>query len=237
MIYFIYGEDLKKARGKMHEILQTLSNKRPNSEIFKINSENWNVGNFEELISSQGLFEKKYIVLLDNLFEKKEAGDFISKNISEMKLSDHWFLILEGKIDKKNIDKISKFSYKTQQFIEQNKKNDYSEVFGVSDKLFYRNKKDLWVGLMDLFSKNVSAEEIHGIFFWAVKNMMIVSQSGGQKNSGLTSFQYNKAISGSKNYRVEELKKMITDLVSITHKVRSGGGDLDIMLEKWVLKV
>jgi hypothetical protein len=44
-------------------------------------------------------------------------------------------------------------------------------------------------------------------------------------------------VSGSKNYTLKELQKMSSELVEMTHLVRTGKGDMEIMLEKWVLGV
>ena len=67
--------------------------------------------------------------------------------------------------------------------------------------------------------------------------MIIVGKVDGQRESGLAPFPYSKALSGSRNYREEELQKMSTDLVEMTHKVRRGEGDLGVMLEKWILSI
>ena len=80
MIYFLHGTDTKNSRKKMHEILRGLLGKRPNSEVFKITSENWSSEQFDELLQAQGLFEKKYIIELDFLLGKKEIKEIILKH-------------------------------------------------------------------------------------------------------------------------------------------------------------
>ena len=83
--------------------------------------------------------------------------------------------------------------------------------------------------------KGVGLEEIHGIFFWQVKNMLLASLEGSQKETGLSPFVYKNALKGARNYKTEELKNMSSELVDMTHKVRTGKGELGVMLEKWVL--
>ncbi len=235
MIYFLHGTDTHKSRKKMHEILQTLSAKRANSEIFKITTENWTEGQFDELLSSQGLFEQKYIVVLDFLFENKMVKDYVLDRLQEMQKAEHWFLLLDGKVDAPSIKKIEKASYKTQVFEQVEKKKESPIIFSITDKLTNRNKKDLWISYVDLINQGIPAEEIHGVFFWAVKNMIIAGKVGSQKDSGLAPFSYSKALSGGRNYKSDELTAMSSQLVDMTHKVREGKGDLDIMLEKWIL--
>ena len=95
----------------------------------------------------------------------------------------------------------------------------------------------MWINYVDLISKGAVAEEIHGILFWQVKNMILASRADSVKDTGLTPYQYKNALSGGRKYKKEELLKMSNDLVEITHKVRSGEGELPVMLEKWMLGV
>ncbi|MCX6702038.1 MAG: hypothetical protein NTX96_02475 [Candidatus Zambryskibacteria bacterium] len=236
MIYFLHGTDIHKSRKKMHEILQNLSTKRPNSEIFKITTENWSESQLDELIKSQGLFDQKYIIVLDFLLSNKEIKEYILNRLKEMQDVEHWFLILDGEIDQPTIKKIEKTSYKTQEFEIAEKKKEAPIIFSITDKLLARDKKRLWISYIDLINQGIPAEEIHGIFFWAVKNMLIVSRVGSQKESGLAPFSYSKALSGGRNYKSEELQKMSSDLVEMTHKVRQGEGELEVMMEKWILE-
>lgn len=235
MIYFIHGTDTHKSRKKMHEILQGLSVKRPNSEVFKLTPENWSEVQFEELVQSLGLFEQKYIVVLDFLFSNKEAKEFILERLNRMQEVEHWFLILDGKVDAVTAKKIEKLSYKTQEFEKKEAKKEAPIIFSITDKLLTRDKKGLWVSYLDLINQGIPAEEIHGVFFWAVKNMIIASKVGSQKESGLAPYSYSKALSGGRNYKEEELQEMSSGLVEMTHKVRQGEGELEILMEKWIL--
>lgn len=236
MIYFLHGTDTHRARKKMHDVLQSLSVKRPNSEVFKLTTENWIASQLDELVGSIGLFDEKYIVVLDFLFGNKEAKESILEKIDKMQNAEHWFLILEGKVDTPTLKKIEKASYKTQEFELAEKRKEAPVIFSITDKLLTRDKKGLWTSFIDLTRRGIPAEEIHGVFFWAVKNMIIASRVKSQKESGLAPFSYSKALSGGRNYKNEELEKMSSGLVDMTHRVRQGDGDLEIMMEKWILE-
>jgi DNA polymerase III delta subunit len=153
-----------------------------------------------------------------------------------MQNAEHWFLILEGKVDALTVKKIEKASYKTQEFELAEKRKEGPIIFSITDKLLTRDKKRLWTSFIDLMRRGIPAEEIHGVFFWAVKNMLIASRVKSQKESGLAPFSYSKALSGGRNYKNEELEKMSSGLVDMTHRVRQGEGDLEIMMEKWILE-
>ena len=99
-----------------------------------------------------------------------------------------------------------------------------------------KDKKRLWISYVDLISKGAIAEEIHGILFWQVKNMILASRAESLSDTGLSPYVYKTSLTGSRKYKIEELKKMSGSLVEMTHKVRQGEGDLEIMLEKWILE-
>jgi DNA polymerase III delta subunit len=235
MIYFLYGTDTHKARKKLHELLDLAQKKRPGAELFKITTENWSEGGLEELINSQGLFEKKYTVVLDNLFEKKEVKEFVLDKIEDLQKSEQIFLILEGGVTADVLKKFEKYSEKVQNFEKLEKKERFN-IFGVTDGLLQKDKKKLWISYLNALSNGAEEEELHGIFFWQVKNMILVSKASSQNETGLAPFPYKNALSGSRNYKTDELKQMSSDLVEMTHRVRTGEGDLDIMLEKWILE-
>ena len=116
MLYFLHGSDTHKARKKLHELLDLAEKKRPGAELFKITTESFSEGKLEELIVSQGLFEQKYTVVLDTLFEKKDIREFILAKLQELADSDQVFLHLEGKVDVAALKKVEKFAAKVQEF-------------------------------------------------------------------------------------------------------------------------
>jgi len=234
MIYLLYGTDTHSARKKLHQLLDLAQKKRPNAELFKINSERWDENDLDELIKSQGLFEKKYTVVLDNVFEKENAKEVVLDKLEDMQKSEQIFLVLESAVNADVVKKFEKYSEKVQKF-EKIEKKDKFKIFWVADGLLQKDKKSLWVSYLEALSKGAVAEEIHGIFFWQIKNMILASRSTSQTETGLAPFPYKNALTGSRKYKIEELQQMSSELVEITHKVRRGEGEIEVMLEKWIL--
>lgn len=211
--------------------------KRPEAEIFRLTSENWSEEKLEELLSSQGLFDQKYTVVLDNVFEKKDIKSFVLDKASEMSESEQLFFIIEPGVDAPTLKKIEKVAKQVQEFeLTGERKSEYN-IFAVANGLVEKDRKKLWVSYLDSIKKGSAPEEIHGIFFWQVKNMILASRAKSQGETGLSPFAYTNALRGSRNYKTEELLGMSSDLVEMTHRVRTGKGNLDTMLEKWVLGV
>lgn len=235
MFYFLYGTDTHKSREKLHSLLDLAKKKRPEAEVFKMNTENWGEGLFDELLVSKGLFEQKYTVVLDNLFENKDVKEYVLYRLENLKESEQIFLFLEGKVDSASLKKIEKYSEKVQEFEKkEDAKNDVN-VFGINDGLLDKDKKKLWVFYTNIVKQKVPPEEIHGVLFWQIKSMILASRATSSLDAGLSPFVYKNSLRGSRNYKTEELQKMSSELVGMTHKVRMGEGDLNIMLEKWIL--
>lgn len=237
MLYVIYGSDTHKARAKLHDLLELAKKKRPEAELFKITTENWSDSQFDELLVAQGLFEQKYTTVLDNLFEKKDIKSFVLDKVKEMKESKQIFLMLESSIDAASLKKLEKFSEKVQVFEKSEDKKPSINIFSITDGLVQKDKKKLWISYIDLLGRGAVAEEVHGILFWQVKNMILASRAGSATETGLSPFVYKNALTGARNYKTEELQKMSGELVDMTHRVRQGHGELEVMIEKWVLSL
>lgn len=237
MLYFLYGTDTHKARKKLHELLDLAKKKRPDAELFKITGESFSEAQFDELLVSQGLFENKYTVVLDNLFEKKDIKEYVLDRINAVAESDQIFLVLEGKVDSVSLKKIEKVAKQSQEFVKAESKKQDINIFSITDGLVAKDKKKLWVSYVDLLNKGGVAEEIHGILFWQVKSMLLASKAKSQTETGLSPYVYKNALTGARSYKTEELVAMSSELVDMTHRVRQGKGELEIMLEKWVLGV
>jgi len=233
----LYGTDTHKSREKLHELLSLAQKKRPGAEIFKITSENWSEGQLDELVGSQGLFEQKYTVVLDGLFEKKDYKTFLLSRLEELQNYDQIFLMLEGSVDAASVKKIAAHAKQTQEFVKTEEKKESFNIFSITDPLIRKDKKRLWVSYVELLSKDVAAEEIHGIFFWQIKNMLLASRLKDQKETGLSPFVYKNALTGSRNFGNDELVSLSSSLVQITHKVRRGEGEIEVLLEKWILEL
>ncbi len=218
MIYFYYGTDINKGREKSNELLLSLQKKKPDASLFRINTENFDAVSLQEYIGGQGLFSNKYVVFLDRLSEKKEIKEEFTDRLKEISESENIFIILEGKLDKTTATKIEKKSEKTVKFelAEKPEKEDYS-AFALADAFGKRNKKEAWVLYRKAIDKGEAPEALHGMIFWKVKSLLLVGMSY--------------------NWKEDELKKCMDDLISIYHDSRRGMHELETGLEVFLLKL
>ena len=147
MIYVLYGTDTAKSRDKLSKLISTLLSKKPDAMLVRANSENFEESFLLEHKESQGLFESKSIVVLDTVFEDETSKKIVLKNLEDLQSSENVFIILEGKLDAKALQKLTKFSTKVQECSDpknKEKKSDFN-IFELSDALGARNRKKLWV--------------------------------------------------------------------------------------------
>lgn len=236
MLYFLHGTDLKRSREKLHELIDTLHKKKPDAELFKIESEQWDEARFEEFLSGQGLFENKYIVVLDKVFENVDAKESVVEMLKEIAESDNVFIFLEGAVDTATLKKIEKHAQKTQEFEEKERAAPKTfNIFSLTDAFGRRDKKQLWVLYEQALANGSEPEEIHGILFWQLKSILTALGSKSASESGLKPFVFQKANGFARNYSREELQKMSAQFVDIYHNARRGMGEMDIALEKFIL--
>ncbi|MFC1730950.1 hypothetical protein ACFL6I_11515 [candidate division KSB1 bacterium] len=239
MIYLLYGNNTHASRKKLHTLLDGLFKKRPDAEYFHITPENISEFSVEELISSQGLFEQKYIVVLDNLFEGKakenNRKEELLKLLKEMQSAEHVFIFLEGKLDKKTSTRFEKYAEKIQEFSAEEKKKERFNTFSLTDALGKRDRKGLWTLYQKAKLEHVADEEIHGILFWQVKSMLLALQSSNAKEAGLNPFVFNKSKGFLKNYSEKEVRSLSQKLIALSHDARRGIHEFDVALERFIL--
>ncbi len=244
MIIFVYGTDIDKVREVSRKHLDTLIGKRPDAGFFKMDDETFNEAKFEELIFSQGLFDKKFIVHLDRALSNKDAREFITKHLKELAESENAFVITESKLAKPTFEKIKKVAFKTEVFEAPHTamvdKPEFN-IFSLADALGRKDKKQMWVLLYKALRSGTTPEQIHGTLFAQVKNMAFIKRAEKDKEKtselGLHPFVVKKATGFTKNFSQEELEKLSRKLVTIYHDARRGGDELPVALEKFVLSL
>ena len=245
MIYFYYGTDTESARKKAKITVDSLVAKKPEATVIKIGDEDVVEDRISELVGGQSLFSIKYIVYFHRTLDNKKNREVILKNIKDIAKSDNIFIFAEGKMDKTALTKIEKNAEKIQEFIKPaktlNKKEKLAligekiDFFEFADALGRRDKRGLWVLYQDALAEQVPAEEVHGIFYWQVKSMLLAKKCKTPEEANMKSFPFEKSRGYSGNYKDGELEKMSSELVSMYHEAHRGNTDFFVALEKFIL--
>lgn len=219
--------------------------KHAGAEFFKLTAENFSLNKLDELITSQGLFYSAFIVLADNLCEETEVAEVLLKKLKEIKESPNFFVFLEGKLNKKELEKFEKQAEKVEEFKKPDRKLNKKEAlalkgekidfFEFANALGEKNKKGLWTLYQDALAEEVPSEEVHAIFFWQVKAMLCAEKSKDATEAGLNPYVFTKSKGYAKNYSLEKLKEMSTKLFEMYHEAHRGKIDFAVALEKFIL--
>lgn len=245
MIYLFHGTDKIKAREMAQKTVAAAKKKHTNAGFFKLTAENFSENKLDELITSQGLFYSAFIVSSDNLCEESEVADILMKKLKEIKESPNFFVFLEGKLNKKELEKFEKFAEKSEKFDKAESKLTKKEAlaakgekidfFEFTNALGDKNKKQLWTLYQEAMEGGVPAEEVHGILFWQVKAMLSAVRSKDAGEAGLNPYVYTKSKSYAKNFGDKKLKEMSARLFEMYHEAHRGKIDFIIALEKLIL--
>lgn len=238
MIYLMHGTDMEKAREKTRALTDALQKKKPDALFYRITTGNFIENPIASLVAGQGLFASKYIVFYDNIFESKDAKEEIVESLKDIKESENIFIFLEKDIDKKTLDKMAKHAEKVQEYTasEKAKKKEYNP-FAISDALLSKDKRSLWMLLLEAKKKGNAAEEIHGIIWWQVKSLKLAMVSKDAKEAELSPFVYGKAKAASAGFKSEQVDDMLSDLVAMYHDAHRGEKDLWLEMERWGLSL
>ncbi len=239
MLYLIYGTDTDKARRKANRLLDILIKKKPNVTALRVDAEHFESGEVLERALSQGLFEAKLVVLYDTVLENIEAKEEIEDNLQALEESLNIFILLEGKLDKKTVNKLAHHAEKTEEHIaaKERKITPSFKIFDLSDALVAKNKRTLWVLYQKGKLNNISTEDMHRILNWSVKTMLLTRLSKTAAEAGLNPFVYKKAKQGAHKYSLKELKQLSSSLVSLYHDARRGKHTLEDALERFILSL
>lgn len=237
MIYFFHGSDTKKVKEKASSLLFSLRAKKPDAEVFVLDGAAATKEILAEFAGGQGLFERKYIVRLNDVLETAEGKEVALGMFKELASSENIFLIVEGALDKKTIGAVGKYAEKTQEHVkEKEEKKAAFNVFLLGDAFGARDKKKVWVLYRNAIDAGLAPEEIHGTLFWQVKSMLLAKEAKTAAEAGLNPFVFGKSARYAKNFSDDELKKISARLVTLYHDSHRGLVGFEEGLEQFLLE-
>lgn len=236
MIYAVYGTNIKKVRDKVSDMISAMQKKRPEASLFRMNQDNWSLSKSEELLSGQGLFDPKYIIVLDRILEKKDFSEEIIPKLKEMSEAEHVYVFVEEKISASNLKKLEKFSVKVENH-DAVKVVEKSQpiVFKMTDAIGNGDRKMAWIYFREVVDSGVPAEEIHGALWWFYKSIFQAMNAQSADKAGLSPFVYKKSLSAGNVIGKEKLDEIMNRMVKIYHEAHRGNLDLNLALEQLVM--
>ena len=167
----------------------------------------WEALNAEELAGlalTQALFGGAQTFVLEGALYGARGEEFL--NLLEVFAeSPHTFVFKEEKLLKAETDALAKAGAKIEKKEKAEKKTFAFDQYGVASALGAKDKKKLWLGLMQSFLAGEKAEAVAGLMCWKARSMKDI--------------------------------KLSRQLVCLYHDSHRGAGDLELLLERFALKL
>ncbi|MEI7810006.1 MAG: hypothetical protein WCI41_00390 [bacterium] len=213
MIYLFSGDDAKNKRASYEKFLKSVQN---GLEIFSINKNDFNQIQVESFFSGSGLFFDKCIIVFSNIFESENIQDFVLEKLEFMSSSQNIFIFLEGKLNKPILDAFRKARAELDIFELPKEKLEKFNNFLLANAFGQRDKLNLWIYFRQAIDAGVGMEELIGVLFWKVKDMLLKRDF--------------------KKFSEEELKNFATKISYLLPEARKNDFDAEARFEEFLLE-
>ena len=192
MLYVFSGDRLL-ARKQCQELINACREKRKEAEYIRITSHTEQNLSLEELLYSQGLFEKKYIIFCDEVLENSEITKHLLDKPELYVTSENMFIVFESVLSESHKKLFEKVGVKLYHHKEKtNTQEDTKSLFNFVDTFMRLDKQKSLIALHRLLRSNVDPQSIINILLWQIRTLALVSTSQNQKETKLKPFVYNK---------------------------------------------
>lgn len=229
MLYVLTGSDTMKAKARAMALLKGY-------ELVRFGEGAEAFANVPGYLGASGLFSKKIALLLERPSESDDGETLLSEHAKDFAEADMPIVVIELDINSgvlKNLRMIA-----TVEEFELGEKEEIPapSVFALTDAFASGNRKDSWVLYRKLIASGSAPEEVHGALSWQARAMVLASKTKSAAESGLKPFVYSKAKRASARLGEVESENLSRELVRLLHVSRMGGGDLEDLLEIFLLK-
>jgi hypothetical protein len=223
MLYLFAGEDTKNKLGSYEKFIKSLPAQTgvpAGAEIFSVSRNNFDKMQIENLYSGSGLFFEKSAVIFSDIFEYEENRNFVLEKLELMARSENFFIFLEGKLNKSVLDAFRKIEPKKIQlniFELPKEKKEKFDNFLIANAFADKDKLNLWIYFRQAMDRGVGMEELVGVLFWKIKDMIL------KKNF--------------RKFKESELKNFAARLSYLLPQARKEGRDAETALEQFLLEI
>lgn len=215
MLYLIHGTDRAKVIAEARRLIGELRKRRPDAELFTVSADGLNPARLRELALEQGLFEAKHIVSVKDAFSRKDTMEELVALLPELAASPNVFIFSESSVLKPVGDAFATHAQKV--FAFDAPKKEKPNVFALANALAVRDRQKLWVEYTKALRRGAVPEELSGMLFWKVKEML-----GGERTG---------------RFSTEELRVIARKLITMYHEAHRGKIDFEVGLEQFILSL
>ena len=216
MIYLFCGDDAQNKRFVYEKFIKSIPK---STETFFISRNDFNPAQIESFYSGASLFSALSAVFFENILEREENRDFILEKLEQMGESNNFFSFLEGKLNKPILDAFRKIEPKRMQvnvFELPKVKKEKFDNFLVANAFEAKDKFNMWLYFRQAMDKGVGMEEIIGVLFWKIKEMILRKDF--------------------RKFSEQELKDSAAKLSYLLPQARQKGLDAEAVFEQFLLE-
>ncbi|MCC7160678.1 hypothetical protein IT399_03090 [Candidatus Nomurabacteria bacterium] len=185
MIYLFSGDDAKNKIINYEKFIKTLPSE---IEILSINRNNFDRMQVQSLYSGSGLFFAKSAIIFSGVFDYEETREFVLEKLSLMGESENLFIFLESKLNKPILDAFKKARAEVNIFELPKEKKEKFDNFLVANAFANKDKLNTWIYFRQAMDVGVGMEEIIGVLFWKIKDMILRKNFSKFKEGELKDF-------------------------------------------------
>lgn len=231
MLFLFYGTDQIKVRETAFLVVR--EKEAGGAAVTYIDSDTFAPGVFSDAAGATSLFGGEELYVIDTPSSKAEFEEEVLESLDALKESSNTFVLIEGALLAAQKKKYEKCAESIEEF--KGEKAERFDIFSLADLLSRKDKRNLWVKLVDARAAGISTEEIIGILWWQLKALRLAATTRSASEAGMKDFPYNKSKRALGNFRDGELESLSYSLIALRHDGHLGKCDIDLALEKWVL--
>jgi len=210
MLYLYLGTDREKARSKMNAAIEKAAKK---AEIVRITDAH-TVDDLKAVLQGGGMFGGKRVLVFEGVCANQELCEVFLGSLERLSKSDEGVFVYEEKPLADLRKKLEKYAKAVEKFDAPKKERD-SSIFVIANALKRSEKKTLWTGYMREIAKGNAPEAVHGVLFWAAKDMLLKAGRDAAVRS--------------------RASMLVAALAELPHEARRRGEDLQYALERFLL--
>lgn len=235
-IRIFLGDDTKRARDALRRALEEEQKKNPAAIVSWFDDTSFDHALLREHLSNTSLFGGRNIVVIDGILDHEQGEEFYS-SIRDGGDFANLILIRETAPKKElralfeSMGEVREFSLKKA----PEKKGD----FAIADAVAAKNKRVAWVEFIKQERAGVAPEEVHGRIFWAMKTLWLCKTQTKDEaaKAGVKEYTYRNYEPKAKRFLLPELERKLSELKEMYHVAHEGGGELELSLEQFLLKL
>ncbi len=213
MIYLFSGDDTKNKVLSYEKFIKSIS---AGTEVFSISRNTFDPMQVESLYSGASLFSALCVVVFVGILENEETRSFVLEKLDLMGGSNNSFVFLEGKQNKAVLDLFKKARAEINIFELPKEKKEKYDNFLVANAFANKDKLNTWIYFRQAMDAGVSLEEIVGVLFWKIKDLIL------KRN-------FSK-------FTEQQLKDFAARLSCLLPEARKEGKDAEAALEQFLLE-